>query len=120
MLTPDDQGPDGGKTAYLRDPPRWRAQDPQLFDMLQRLVLGGEQRLLSRIEASGMIPGATFFDEVVPDAADARTEYINTALDWLRDTDLIFFDPDNGVEIKSRPKGRKNSSKFLYWDEIVQ
>jgi len=70
MLTPDDEGPDGRKTAYLSDPQKWRGHDPELFDLLQRLVLGSEERLLNRIEASGIIPGATFFDEVVPDSAD--------------------------------------------------
>jgi hypothetical protein len=118
MLTPDDRGPDGRKTTYLHDAQKWRVHDPDLFDMLQRLVLGDEQRLLSRIEASGIIPGATFFDEIVPDAAEARRGYLSKALEALGGTDLIFFDPDNGIEIKSTPKGRKNSPKFLYWDEI--
>src|SRR5277367_3917910 len=27
-------------------------------------------------------------------------------------------DPDNGLEVQSRPKGRKNSSKFVFRDEI--
>jgi hypothetical protein len=31
---------------------------------------------------------------------------------------LIFFDPDNGMEVKSVLKGRKHSSKYLYWDEL--
>src|SRR5438067_13642824 len=93
MLTPDDHGPDGGKTAYLHDPQKWRANDPELFDLLKRLVRGsegGEERLLSRVEASGIIPGATFFDETVPDLADARREYMSRALEALRGTDLIF------------------------------
>jgi hypothetical protein len=37
----------------------------------------------------------------------------------LQGVDLIFFDPDNGLEIKSRPYGRKQSSKFLYWHELT-
>jgi hypothetical protein len=32
--------------------------------------------------------------------------------------DLVFLDPDNGIEVKSIPKGAKNSSKYLYYDEI--
>ena len=35
-------------------------------------------------------------------------------------TDLVFLDPDNGIEIKSKPYGRKDSSKFLYWHEIKE
>jgi len=35
----------------------------------------------------------------------------------FRDVDLIFFDPDNGLEV-ALPKGRKNSSKYLYLDEV--
>lgn len=30
----------------------------------------------------------------------------------------MFFDPDNGLEV-SLPKGRKNSSKYLYLDEAA-
>lgn len=36
----------------------------------------------------------------------------------FHDADLVFFDPDNGLEV-SLPKGRKNSSKYLYLDEAA-
>jgi hypothetical protein len=36
----------------------------------------------------------------------------------LHDVDLVFFDPDNGLKTKL-PKGRKNSSKYLYLDEVT-
>lgn len=32
--------------------------------------------------------------------------------------ELAFFDPDNGLEVASCPKGRKRSSKFVYYGEI--
>jgi len=32
--------------------------------------------------------------------------------------DIVFFDPDNGIEIPSKPIGRKGSSKFVAWNEI--
>jgi hypothetical protein len=35
-----------------------------------------------------------------------------------KDCDLIFFDPDNGLEVKSKPKDRKNSCK--YSDELAR
>ena len=43
---------------------------------------------------------------------------MSRALQSLRGADLIFFDPDNGIETKTRPRSRKDSPKFLYWDEI--
>lgn len=37
----------------------------------------------------------------------------------LADRDLVFFDPDNGLEVKSVSKGRKRSSKYAFLDEIA-
>ena len=33
--------------------------------------------------------------------------------------DLLFFDPDNGLEVPSVPRGRRGSSKYLYWPEVA-
>jgi hypothetical protein len=33
--------------------------------------------------------------------------------------DLIFFDPDNGVEVASVPKDHPNAGKYIYWDELA-
>jgi hypothetical protein len=35
------------------------------------------------------------------------------------DRDLVFFDPDNGLEVKSVLKGRKRSNKYVLLDEIA-
>jgi hypothetical protein len=31
---------------------------------------------------------------------------------------LLFFDPDNGIEVASVRKGHRNSARYLYWDEV--
>jgi len=36
----------------------------------------------------------------------------------LENCDLIFFDPDNGLEVKSRQLGSKGSNKYLYLNEV--
>ena len=54
----------------------------------------------------------------------SRTGYTsgrNTS--WTAESDsqraiFIFFDPDNGLGIGSRPRGRRNSCKHIYWDEV--
>ena len=40
------------------------------------------------------------------------------AAELFGDRDLVFFDPDNGIE-RSIPIGRRGSSKYIYWNEIV-
>jgi hypothetical protein len=34
------------------------------------------------------------------------------------DADLVFVDPDNGIEVASKPVGRKGSSKYVTWREL--
>ena len=113
MLTPADERPDGGKRSYIQHPAKWRAFDIDLFDLLAAVRPKSELTDLLQIESEGLIPGATFFNEIVPDALDAPF------IGCLRLQQLpLFFDHDNGLEIKSRPKGQKNSSKFVFRDEI--
>ncbi|UIJ71924.1 hypothetical protein [Aurantimonas sp. HBX-1] len=37
----------------------------------------------------------------------------------LADVDLIFFDPDNGLEVKKPRNGHKGSSKYLFEEELA-
>ena len=48
-----------------------------------------------------------------------RNKFHRDCLTKLAAADLVFFDPDNGLEVPSRPKGRKGSSKYVYYDEIA-
>ena len=117
MLTRSDARSDGRKIAYLSDSRGWRDHDPTLFDNLQTIVNGRDRRV-AVADAADIIPGARYFDDPVPDSKDARSNWIERALKTLSAADLLFFDPDNGVEIPSIPKGRKDSSKYVFWDEV--
>ena len=119
MLTPPDDRPDGRKIGYLAQPKLWREFDPHLFDLLSAVVDAPDLRRLHLIEDSGIIPGAIYWNDVVPDARVDRERYFASALQALSAADLIFFDPDNGLDIGGKPKGRKNSSKFVFRDEIA-
>jgi hypothetical protein len=55
----------------------------------------------------------------VPDTLSKREIWFKDALSKLRDANLIFFDPDNGLDVPSKTKGAKKSSKYLYRDEIA-
>lgn len=118
MLTPDDGGADGGNLAYLQQPQRFRHFDPELFDILAHAASEPDRRRLQTIEDSGVVPGANYFNETLPDDLSGRATFMERCASQLGDTELVFFDPDNGLEV-SLPKGRKNSSKYLYLDEVA-
>jgi hypothetical protein len=120
MLTEGDGTTNGSKTAYLDKPERYRAADPELFDLLRSAIARQDGRRLAAIEASGAIPGAVYFNDLLPDDRVGREAFMAAQLNALRDAELVFFDPDNGLEVGSKPKGRKESSKYLYLDEVEQ
>jgi hypothetical protein len=118
MLTPDDGRTDGRKTQYLSRPNKWKSCDPPLFDALSEALERPDGKHLRHAESSAVIPRARFFGGVVPDARNERAIWFKQALLALSGTDLLFFDPDNGIEVPSKPLGRKDSSKYVYWDEL--
>lgn len=118
MLTPDDNRTDGQFTRYVKTPQQWRQYDPQLFDHLA-CCLRDERRDIDRIESSGLLPNCAFHSELLTDLQVERLAYFAKMHEQFAGVELIFFDPDNGLEIKSLPLGRKRSSKFLYWHELI-
>ncbi|MCS0496865.1 hypothetical protein NVS89_17335 [Ancylobacter sp. MQZ15Z-1] len=118
MLTPSDGSSDGEKRRYLEQPERYRRFDPELFDELSLVSPEPDRRRLESIEQSGIVPGATYFNAVLTDAADERMRFMADCRRELANADLVFFDPDNGLETTLH-RGRKGSSKFLYLDEAA-
>ena len=118
MLTPDDGRTDGNKLSYLQQPDGFRHFDPDLFDILAHAAGASDRRRLQFVEDSGAIPQATYFNELLPDDIAGRQTFMERCAAALGHTDLVFFDPDNGLEV-SLQKGRKNSSKYLYLDEAA-
>ena len=118
MLTEDDGRPDGRRIDYLNEPERWRKFDPAVFKYLQRQVLEHKARNVQGIQDSGLLPNARFYSDLLTDGPIERREYFDGFLGFARGSTLAFFDPDNGIEIKSVKHGKRHSSKYLYWTEI--
>ena len=119
LLTPDDDRPDGRRLAYLDTPAKWRHRDPDLFDSLQTLVQSGA-RSVEAVAASGILPGARFHADIVPQPANARRRHLDDTLRQAVGQELIFFDPDNGLKIASCSSDQKDSPKYLLWSELAQ
>jgi len=117
MLTADDSRGDGKFTGYLDNPNSWRSFDPELFDFLRNTVIKKRQRDIASVEQAGLVPSATFYSLLLTD--ENRSKYFQRLDKQLRRPCLLFFDPDNGMEVQSIPRGRRGSNKYLYWHEAV-
>jgi hypothetical protein len=120
MLTPDDKRPDGRKIQYLSQPAEWGAHDPSLFNHLSRTIDFPDGRDLRHIEGTAHIQHAKFFRNIVPDSHVERAIWFTKMLASLKGSDLVFFDPDNGIEVPSKAIGQKDSSKYIYWKELAE
>jgi hypothetical protein len=69
-------------------------------------------------EAWSLIPGATYFNKELTDKNVQRNDYFREALWALRGCNVIFFDPDNGIEVQSPGRGNRGSAKYIYWKEL--
>jgi hypothetical protein len=117
MLTAPDGKKDGNRRDYLGHPEKYKYRDPALFDWLRQVVEVEEDLHMARIEGSSLLGSALFKSEVLTDNESKRNEYFSECATRFAGCDLIFFDPDNGLEVKSTQRGHKGSCKFLYWDE---
>ena len=118
MLTADDPSGNGTLVDYLHRPKRWRDFDPPLFDHLHERVAENDERHIQIVEQDGPLPNARFHSRVLPESADERQAYFQELLTKAQGTALVFFDPDNGMGVKSTPYGRNGSSHYLYWHEL--
>lgn len=118
MLTPDDGGRDGRFRTYLEASATWATYDPDLFAGLSGLLRSSPQPSVSLIEGSGLLPRACYHSAVVPDKRQERDAWRDDLLRTASGVDLVFVDPDNGIEVPSKPVGRKGSSKYVTWREV--
>lgn len=112
MKTRDDSSNDGSKTKYLSSASEWSTFEPEIFDFLNKHLKSNE-RDLSLYEKSRHARTIDFLNEYIEDDDTRRG-----ALGKIQssNSDLAFFDPDNGIEVKST--NSKNKHKYVLWTDI--
>jgi hypothetical protein len=118
---------DGRHTGYLGRP-EFRSLDPQLHDRLNMIVNSGH-RSIEKICRARIFPRHTvFFDLPVMALGGVRggkatreayrRNWLSEALAATAGSDLVFFDPDNGLEVSSVPRHAPKAGKYVFWDEL--
>ena len=108
---------DGKHISYLeKEKSIFPAADPILFNQLKQII-NQSSRNISSIEQSGILPTKTlFFSDFIP----LKTERINwhqKSLSVLSNSDIVFYDPDNGLEVKSRSFNSIYAPKYVFFQE---
>jgi hypothetical protein len=128
-LFPDENhNADGKHISYLGDE-EFRKLDVELITALGTIVDTG-RRSISSVVTAGILPRGTVSYEVPVSSSagrrrsrDAsllyRSEWLKRGLNLMVGCDLVFFDPDNGIEISSIPKHHPKAGKYIYWDELT-
>jgi hypothetical protein len=120
MLTPNDSRRDGKLRTYLDQPDHWQPFDPELHKGLQALLQTNSAPRVALIEQSQLLNGVQYFSEIVPDHGDLRRTWAAKLVEVASQSELVFLDPNNGLEVPSRPYGKKFSSKYVFWHEVDQ
>ena len=123
-LFPDERPQRGWAAHRVSQPSRAVATlRSDLFDILVGVVSSG-QRNVRALEASNILPGAIFADEVIPSdrslaqRRQARHEWFVWMKDNLTEADLFFVDPDNGLEPAGYSHGSAKAGKSVLLSEL--
>lgn len=118
-LTPDEPEhsktfTDGKHTKFLKcdcDTP-----DKNLYCALQKIGLSNN-RTVARLERAKLFENALFWNKILE--SKSRDEWHSEALKKLHKQDVIFLDPDNGLEVKSTKPSSKNGNKYTTYKEAA-
>jgi O-acetyl-ADP-ribose deacetylase (regulator of RNase III) len=120
---------DGNHISYLsgvgRDDTKLRACHPELYEKLKAIV-HENRRSIAEIEGNNILPpGTMFYSKPIPhrgvtaaEKTTLRRGWLQDSLTQLRDADVIFLDPDNGIQVDPEKKRDFNASKYVFTDEI--
>lgn len=133
-LVPDEQGTgDGGHVGYLSSKNRrlYRPCDESLYDKLEQIVKK-KQRSVAVVQTKKVLPPDTLFYKARltfdgmpahgPGAREARLahrqSWVQGALDQTERCDIVFVDPDNGLEVGVKAH-HKRGPKYVFFDELL-
>lgn len=105
---------DGKYTSYLDKPEIYRHYDPELFDCLAGIV-HRQKRSIAEIETSGILTASFFSDALIP---ASRSHWHQAALLGTIGADVVFLDPDNGLESARMHQHRLAKEKHTTWQEV--
>ena len=123
-LYPDEGHNDDGRHIVYLNQPAMAERDAQVHKALGQLV-GSGQRAVAAVEEASILPVGTLFHSPLVtvegspgDRMEHRSRWFAEGLARFADVDIVFFDPDNGIETASLRKSDRRAGKYAFWKEI--
>ena len=125
-LFPDERHrPDGKHREYVERPNEWKRFDPELFEFL--VMLNKTKKYdVSALEDTALLPGAVFARDPVPCDAQPfrlrpceRARWLSNVKRRLKNCDLVFLDPDNGIAPEGLRLTRRRAGKSVTIEDIA-
>ena len=134
-LVPDEDHNDDGKyVQYLvpsaRNQEQFRVCDSVLYDALGAMVFSGARSVASIRDRAILPVGTRYYEAPLTfdgflgpgtrqkQRVDLRTGWLSGALGLTACCDVVFLDPDNGLEVKVGPY-QKRGPKYAFFDELM-
>ena len=124
---------DGRHIEYLNQPD-FQFCDDYLIERLSHTV--NNQRTVKSLEDSKLLPSTTIYHSTLLDShivypgqtvreklarQESRSKWLEDAIIAVSECNVVFLDPDNGLEIPSLPQmNRMTSGKFAYYSEVSE
>ena len=122
-----DNSNDGGHTQYICNPSRTelhlRQCDTELYGEMEWMVKSNK-RSIAAVEASRALPADTLFFNGVLSFGQAaskdeeRRNWITAGLRAVEEADVVFADPDNGLEVPSYGPLSMEGLKYVYYGDL--
>jgi len=117
---------DGCHICYLQKNPandrRFRACDEKVYDALAKMVFQDNDRSITALERADLLPGAAYCREDVcygrRRISCPRDGWFKIALEKTAGCELVFVDPDNGIECNHLLPTQAKSRKYVFRCEI--
>ena len=135
-LMPDEESSgDGSLLRYLEPTPGnlalYRDCDPILYDTLGSLVSTSNRSVAALRESGVLPPGTVSYEEPLSfagirgngritarDRLTHRALWVRNAVDATERCEVVFADPDNGLEVAGVPRHHRRGPKYVCWDEL--
>jgi hypothetical protein len=105
---------DGQKRHHLKGGV-WQQADPDLFERIQKFD-PDDSRSLANVAELGLLPPNTIYYDAPVSTAN-RAGWHGIGAQTLRESDLVFLDPDNGLEVKSMTS--RTRPKYALYEEVA-